>query len=52
LEKYLVKVFNKKTKNTARFPYNSEREAQQKAKSYKRNPQYGVSILRVSRGDR
>jgi peptide subunit release factor 1 (eRF1) len=52
MEKYLVKVFNKQTKSTRRFPYNSEREAQQKAKSFKKDPNNGVSILRMSRGDR
>lgn len=50
MEKYLVKVFNKVTRNTRKFTYNSVEEAQQKARSFKRDPSNGVTILKVSGG--
>jgi peptide subunit release factor 1 (eRF1) len=50
MEKYLVKVFNKVTRTTKKFTYDSIEQAQQKAKSYRRDPSNGVTILRVSGG--
>jgi hypothetical protein len=50
MAKYLVKLFNKRTRGTRYVKCPDEQSAQEKAKSYRRNPDYGVVVLKASGG--
>ena len=50
MNKYLIKLYNKRTRSTRYVKCSSEDSAQRKARSFKKNPDYGVTILRVSGG--